>query len=272
MKTLANILTTLAVVTSIIFSSQAQTRFSERVGGTKGSDFMIPSTRQAVLSVEAITGIAVQHNNRRVERIVVEYANRENENMTESRGNSAGDWSYFQLEEGEYIVYITGRAGTLIDQVTFHTSMRRTFGPYGGSGGQEFEISIPSNAVVIGFTGKTGPSIKQIGLIYRVMNERSRNPENSNQGVQNQRVNGSGTTTTQVCPARVEVNRTGGFIPIINSEISNNDTSNQNSVGSIKKIASRNNRNPGPGKKIEMASKLIYKNRGFSRGELSRHR
>lgn len=182
MKNLVKILMTLAVIFTAINISSAKVHFSEKVGGTNGTNFMLPAERFDILSTEDITRIAIQHG-RRIEQIEIEYTNRQNINQVESVGNEAGEWSYINLEEGEFITYITGRAGTLIDQITFHTSMRRTFGPYGGSGGQEFEISIPSNAKVIGFTGKVGPSIKQIGLIYRTYGED--NDETDNPGSQN---------------------------------------------------------------------------------------
>jgi len=173
MKTLANILATLLVISSVVFSSKAQVRFSERAGGANGENFMLPAERSDILSTKRIWRVGVKHS-RKIEKIEIQYTNRQDSSQWESVGNDDGKWSYFELEKDEYIVYITGRAGTLIDQVSFHTSKRRTYGPYGGTGGQEFEISIPSNAVVIGFTGKSGPGIKQIGLIYRVMNKGSR--------------------------------------------------------------------------------------------------
>lgn len=169
MKTIANILTTLIVISSVIYSSQAQVKFSERAGGNNGEFFMLPSSRQDVSSTKSIKGIAIQHG-RRIESILVEYTDGENEIKTESIGNNTGEWSYIDLEEGEFITYITGQAGTLIDQLTFHTSLRRKFGPYGGNGGEYFEITVPPNALIIGFAGKAGPSIKQIGLIYKIFN------------------------------------------------------------------------------------------------------
>lgn len=167
MNTLTKALMTLLIITSIVIPAEAQVKFTKRIGGSNGSNFMIPSSRADILSTEMITGIAIQHS-RRIEQIVVEYADDQDFRQVESAGNDSGKWSYIDLEEGEFITYITGRAGTLIDQITFHTSMRRTFGPYGGNGGNDFEISIPSNAKVIGFKGQSGPSINQIGLIYKI--------------------------------------------------------------------------------------------------------
>jgi len=186
MKTLSNFLMVLFVISSVVYSVEAQVKFSDKVGGNNGEHFMIPSTRSTVLSSQGIKGIAIQHG-RRIESILVEYADRDKVIQTESIGNDSGQWSYIDLEEGEFITYISGKAGTLIDQLTFHTSLRRTFGPYGGNGGQYFEITVPSNALIIGFTGIDGPSIKQIGLIYRLMNKGSRLSKNQERGTHYQR-------------------------------------------------------------------------------------
>jgi hypothetical protein len=170
MKNKSILVAIIAMTFSMLSSSFAQVRFTEKAGGESGKSFILPSTRQAILSNQGIKRIAVQHNSRRVEQIVMEYSTNEIESKIDSIGNDSGEWNIFELEEGEYIVYVTGRAGTLIDQVSFHTTQRRTFGPFGGSGGQPFDLSIPSNAIVIGLFGKAGPSIHQLGLIYRVMN------------------------------------------------------------------------------------------------------
>ena len=187
MKNTSKIFTIIAITFTLISSSYAQVLFTERAGGNSGETFMLPSTRQDILSHKGIKRIAVQHNSRRVEQIVMEYSTNEIESKIDSIGNDQGEWSTFELEEGEYIIYVTGRAGTLIDQVSFHTSQRRTFGPFGGLGGQPFDLSIPSNAVVIGLFGKAGPSIHQLGLIYRIMNENKTNSKKPRRRVRDHR-------------------------------------------------------------------------------------
>lgn len=175
MRNLSKIFTIVTMTITLFSTSYAQVLFTEKVGGDSGEKFMLPTTRKDVLSNQNIRRIAIQHNSRRVEQIVMEYATNENGSRIDSIGNDSGNWSFIDLEEGEYIVYVTGRAGTLIDQITFHTTLRRTFGPYGGTGGEPFDLSIPSNAVVIGFFGNYGPSIHQLGLIYRIMNKNKGN-------------------------------------------------------------------------------------------------
>ena len=44
----------------------------------------------------------------------------------------------FELRESEYISYVQGRAGWMIDQLTFVTNQNRKFGPVGGNGGSTF--------------------------------------------------------------------------------------------------------------------------------------
>jgi len=166
MKTLIKILSSLILVISMSHSIDAKVLFTEQAGGTSGTKFMLPSNRASILATEDIVGVAIQHG-RRIEQIVLIYADAKKGHQMESIGNDDGEWSIIQLEKGEFITYVTGRAGTLIDQISFHTSLRRTFGPYGGPGGVPFELNIPSNAKVIGFTGTAGPSIHSIGLIYR---------------------------------------------------------------------------------------------------------
>jgi hypothetical protein len=194
MQNLVKILTVIALIATAINPTSAKVLFTEKIGSPSGSNFMLPAERFDVLSTESIKRIAVQHG-RRIEQIQSEYSNGQNVSQVESVGNDAGEWSVIELEEGEYIIYITGRAGTLIDQLTFHTSRRRTFGPYGGTGGQDFEISIPSNGKVIGFTGNVGPSINQIGLIYKTPDGASDNAENNKRIVRDHRTKNSDSTS-----------------------------------------------------------------------------
>ena len=199
MKAIANILTTLIVVLSTVSMSQAQVRFTSTAGGENGLPFMIPANRSDIVKSKGIKRIAIQHS-RRVEKIIVEYSNENNQRQVESIGNNAGQWSFIDLKEDEFITYVTGQAGTLIDQITFHTSQRRTFGPYGGSGGQYFELTIPSNAKVIGFSGKVGPCINQIGLIYKISNRGNGITNNSERGTKynDNDTSGLGNSTNKI--------------------------------------------------------------------------
>ena len=70
------------------------------------------------------------------------------------------------LTEDEYISGVEGRSGTLVDQLTFHTNKGRTFGPYGGTGGNAFNFDLPKDARLVGFYGRSGQAIDQIGLVY----------------------------------------------------------------------------------------------------------
>ena len=172
MKTLVKLFLLFIVIFSVSNKVEAKVKFSKRAGGKSGVRFMLPSSRSDILSTYRISKIAIRHG-RRIEKIEIEYANGQGVQRSESIGNNAGKRSYINLDKDEYIIYVTGRAGTLIDQITFYTNKRRVFGPYGGAGGNEFNISIPSNSKVIGFVGKEGPSINQIGLIYKTVSSKS---------------------------------------------------------------------------------------------------
>ena len=46
------------------------------------------------------------------------------------------------LQDGEYLLKITGTAGAYLDSITFHTNLG-TYGPFGGSGGHRFRSISP---------------------------------------------------------------------------------------------------------------------------------
>lgn len=50
---------------------------------------------------------------------------------------SLGETHEFRMESNERIVSVSVKANWMIDQLTFYSSYKRQFGPYGGSGGSE---------------------------------------------------------------------------------------------------------------------------------------
>eukprot|EP00884_Botryococcus_braunii_P000119 jgi/Botrbrau1/10107/Bobra.20_2s0014.1 len=66
-------------------------------------------------------------------------------------GGTSGPVTTFTFASGEQINSVTGRSGTMIDQLTFKTSLGRTYGPVGGNGGGSFSFTGP----VYGFFGFT---------------------------------------------------------------------------------------------------------------------
>ncbi len=68
-----------------------------------------------------------------------------------------------ELEDGERINRIIVHSGTMIDQLTFHTSKNRVFGPYGGSGGNSSEFNCHR---FVGFAGRSADMINQLKFLY----------------------------------------------------------------------------------------------------------
>jgi hypothetical protein len=79
-------------------------------------------------------------------------------------GGNGGGPSTIQLQEDELIVAIKGRAGTYVDSLTFVTNHGRTFGPYGGNGGNPFpDITAPEG--ILGFYGRAGSYLDKVGFV-----------------------------------------------------------------------------------------------------------
>lgn len=83
-----------------------------------------------------------------------------------SHGGS-GTPATITLAPDERLIGIRGRSGDLIDQLTFLTrtsTQLKTYGPYGGGGGNPFEIS----GDIVAFYGRSGANIDNLGVYIRV--------------------------------------------------------------------------------------------------------
>jgi hypothetical protein len=78
-------------------------------------------------------------------------------------GGTGGDPTGFVLAEDEFITEISGRAGRYVDQISITTNLR-TYGPFGGNGGDVW--SFPSSTIG-GIFGRSGQLIDQIGFFYK---------------------------------------------------------------------------------------------------------
>lgn len=78
------------------------------------------------------------------------------------RGGSGGIYHVQYFSSDEYIVSVSGRSGGLLDRLTIHTN-RKSFS-YGGNGGTPFYVSVPYGYQVLGFWGRSGGVIDQIGF------------------------------------------------------------------------------------------------------------
>lgn len=59
-----------------------------------------------------------------------------------------------ELNDGEFVTEMFGRAGSAIDSLGLRTSNGREFGPYGGTGGVPFLLRNPSTQAFLGFAGR----------------------------------------------------------------------------------------------------------------------
>ncbi len=83
-------------------------------------------------------------------------------------GGEGGRGVSFRLDQGEYIVGLSGRCGQYVDSVRIHTN-KRTSELFGGRGGErDFRIDVPDadDNQATGFIGRSGEYLDAIGLAY----------------------------------------------------------------------------------------------------------
>ena len=81
-------------------------------------------------------------------------------------GDGGEEEETFRLEEGEYIVGLSGKAGTYIDSLTIVTNRRKSK-TYGGDGGDHSFDLQSSCGGVTGLYGRSGPYLDQLGILVR---------------------------------------------------------------------------------------------------------
>lgn len=90
-------------------------------------------------------------------------------------GGQGGVEASFTLEPGETITAIGIRSGDLVDMLTFYTSLGRTYGPYGGAGGDDSIVPTVEDlwhqdrwgratGEVVGIFGRSGDLLDAIGF------------------------------------------------------------------------------------------------------------
>ena len=93
----------------------------------------------------------------------------------EHHGGNGGSESIFVLQNGEYISKIIVRHGNAIDNLEFHTTEGRQFGPYGGNGGTPVELDKKhfgsSKFTLRGFFGHSGDYVNGIGFVVSLDNK-----------------------------------------------------------------------------------------------------
>lgn len=129
---------------------------STRVGGSGGDEFSDDLT-QAVRIVK----ISIRHG-ARVDAIQTTWLLTDGTQFTGVRhGGGGGKESVIEFGSNEYILTIQGRSGSRIDSLTITTN-KKSYGPYGGDGGQSFG-PIPVEAAG-GFFGRSGTEVDAIGV------------------------------------------------------------------------------------------------------------
>jgi hypothetical protein len=77
-------------------------------------------------------------------------------------GGTGGNVSFIDLETDESILRVDGRSGDRLDQITFHSN-KRTYGPFGGGGGNPFSVDFRGMSLVYLF-GRSGAGMDQVGF------------------------------------------------------------------------------------------------------------
>jgi hypothetical protein len=129
---------------------------SATFGGTGGTAFDdmagIPST-PVISKIGARTGS-------RVDQVNITYSN----GATFTHGGTGGTAKSLTLNSGEYITKVDLRSGSEVDKIIFYTSAGRTIGG-GGTGGKAATVTPPAGYTkIIGFFGRSGSRMDQIGF------------------------------------------------------------------------------------------------------------
>jgi hypothetical protein len=151
---------------------QAQAGKTSIAGGRGGSEF----TDTGIPSGARIVEIRVRAGER-LDGIQVVY---QMPNGTTGEGTwhggQGGRSVSFRLDSGEYLTGISGRCGTYVDSIRFHTN-QRTSDTFGGRGGnRDFKMDVPAGTQATGFTGRSGIYVDAIGLTYSTSGSTPRRP------------------------------------------------------------------------------------------------
>jgi hypothetical protein len=106
-----------------------------------------------------ITSITVRHGEY-VDSIQVNYSGQQGP----QHGGGGGNADTISLAKGEQVIAVVGRSGEYVDQIQFVTvspgNVLRTYGPYGGTGGDPFYII----GTVDAFFGRSGSLLDAVGV------------------------------------------------------------------------------------------------------------
>lgn len=80
------------------------------------------------------------------------------------RGGQGGSMTEVTLASGEYIKQVDYRGADRVDQVTFISSLGKTYGPYGGGGGSPGTYKVPHGQKLGCIFGRAGSSMDQLNF------------------------------------------------------------------------------------------------------------
>lgn len=105
-----------------------------------------------------ITKIVVRSDSE-VRYIGVAYAN----GTYMEHGGTSGIETNIDLDVDDYIVRVSGRSGSRLDQIMFWSHKGKAYGPYGGNGGASFDCPFQNRALLY-FFGRSTDTMNQIGF------------------------------------------------------------------------------------------------------------
>jgi hypothetical protein len=116
------------------------------------------------VSITGLVGLVIRHG-RYVEGIQGIYADDAGNRLYGSwHGGLGGERVIIMFDEGELIENVFGRSGWFVDQIALRTN-RRIYGPFGGTGGRNWEIG-PGRYVIGALFGRAGDYLDRIGFCF----------------------------------------------------------------------------------------------------------
>ena len=102
----------------------------------------------------------------RIDQLLTTYQNNSGQTWTFGHGGGGGSLgNKLNLMSGEFVTKVTGRSGARVDHLTITiTNGGKVDG--GGTGGNFFDWSVPTNSFVLGFKGRSARELDQITFIY----------------------------------------------------------------------------------------------------------
>jgi Jacalin-like lectin domain len=131
---------------------------SHPYGGDGGDGFSDDLTQ-----VTRLLGFVIRSGNR-VDSIQAIYQGADGTSFSgPQHGGNGGTQYAFAFSGDEAIIGVSGRAGSALDQISI-TTTKKTYGPFGGNGGDEWEFP---NTSIGGIFGRSGARVDQIGFFYK---------------------------------------------------------------------------------------------------------